>query len=33
MPDLPAGLIIIGLLIEAVLVGGVLIWYRSLRKK
>jgi hypothetical protein len=33
MPDLPVGLIVIGLLVEVVLVVGVLIWYQSLRKK
>jgi hypothetical protein len=33
MPDLPVGLIVIGLLVEVVLGVGVLIWYRSLRKK
>jgi hypothetical protein len=33
MPDLPVGLIVIGLLVEVVLVVGVLIWHRSLRKK
>ena len=33
MPDLPVGLIVIGLPVEVVLIVGVLIWYRSLRKK
>jgi hypothetical protein len=33
MPDLPAGLIVIGLLIEIVLVAVLLIWYQSSRKK
>jgi len=33
MPDLPAGLIVIGLIVEIALVVGVLMWYRSLRKK
>jgi len=33
MPDLPVGSIVIGLIVEVVLVIGVLLWYRSLRKK
>jgi hypothetical protein len=33
MPDLPVGLLIIGLFIEIVLVAAVLIWYQSRRKK
>jgi hypothetical protein len=33
MPDLPADLIVIGLLIEIVLVAIMLIWYQSRRKK
>jgi hypothetical protein len=33
IPDLSVGLIVVGLLVEVVLVTGVLIWYRSLRKK
>jgi hypothetical protein len=33
MPDLPVGLIIVGLLVEVVLVVGVLLWYQSSRKK
>jgi hypothetical protein len=33
MPDLPVGLIVIGVIIEVVLVVGVLLWYRSSRKK
>lgn len=33
MPDLPVGLIVIGLLVEIALVGGMLIWYHSRRKK
>ena len=33
MPDLPVGLIVIGVIVEVVLVVGVLIWYRSSRKK
>jgi hypothetical protein len=33
MPDLPVGLIVIGLMIEVVLAVGMLLWYRSLGKK
>jgi hypothetical protein len=33
MPDLPVGLIVIGVIIEVVLVVGMLIWYRSSRKQ
>jgi hypothetical protein len=33
MSDLPVGLIVVGLIVEVVLVVGMLIWYRSLRKK
>jgi hypothetical protein len=33
MPDLPGGLIVIGLIVEVVLVVGVLLWYRSSHKK
>ncbi len=33
MFDLPAGLLVVGLLIEIVLVGSVLVWYRSRRKR
>jgi hypothetical protein len=33
MLDLPAGLMVIGVIIEVALVAGVLIWYRSSRKK
>jgi hypothetical protein len=33
MPDLPVGLIVIGLLIEIVLVAIMLIWYQSRRNR
>jgi hypothetical protein len=33
MSDLPVGLMVVGVIIEVVLVAGVLIWYRSSRKK
>jgi len=33
MLDLPVGLIVIGVMVEVVLVGSMLIWHRASRKK